>query len=84
MYCYIKLNLYICKVDKAQNKKNRVMKAQLLKTTIKNQTTSMLKTVAKQLINDFSEEGAIAFVFVLNELENRLTENDFVHFTDSL
>ena len=60
------------------------MKAQLLKTTIKNQTTSMLKTVAKQLINDFSEEGAIAFVFVLNELENRLTENDFVHFTDSL
>jgi hypothetical protein len=60
------------------------MKAQLLKTTIKNQTTSMLKTVARQLINDFSEEGGIAFVFVLNELEDRLTENDFVHFTDSL
>jgi hypothetical protein len=60
------------------------MKAQLLKTTIKNQTTSILKTVARQLINDFSEEGGIAFVFVLNELEDRLTENDFVHFTDSL
>jgi len=60
------------------------MKTEILKSTINTQSTSMLKTCALQLMNDFSEGAGIAFVFVMNELENRLSETEFLNFTDTL
>jgi hypothetical protein len=60
------------------------MTKELLTSTIKRQSTSMLKTAALNLMNDFSEEAGVAFVFVLNELENRMSESEFFEFTESL
>lgn len=74
--------MYICKV--INNEKTEIMKKELLTSTIKKQSTSMLKTTALNLMNDFSEEASVAFVFVLNELENRMSESEFFEFTESL
>lgn len=60
------------------------MKTEILKSTINTQSTSMLKKCALELMNDFSEGAGVAFVFVLNELENRLSETEFLNFTDTL
>jgi hypothetical protein len=74
--------MYICKV--INNEKTEIMTKELLTSTIKKQSTSMLKTTALNLMNDFSEGASVAFVFVLNELENRMSESEFFEFTESL
>jgi hypothetical protein len=55
-----------------------------LTAKVKSQSTAMLKTSARLLMNQYTEEAGIAFVFVLNELEERMPEAEYTAFCDSL
>ena len=47
-------------------------------------STNLLKDSAKGLAENFTEGAGVAFVAVLNELENRMTEKEYVIFCDAL
>ena len=51
---------------------------------IKSKSTSMLKTTAMLLMNNVEEGATLSFTFVMNELEDRMTEKDFCDFCESL
>ena len=47
-------------------------------------TTQQLKAAVVELSEKFDEESSIAFELALNELEKRMTEEDFVLFCDGI
>lgn len=55
-----------------------------MKSKISSQSTEMLKDVAKRLMNNFEEGSAIAFKYVLDELEARMPESEYVDFCENL
>ena len=55
-----------------------------MKSLIANQNLKTLQEMAKNLMSDFTNEATLIFTFVLNEIENRMQENDFIKFCDSL
>jgi hypothetical protein len=59
------------------------MKA-VIKTKIQGQATEVLKVIAKQLMTNYSEGAIIVFSEVLDELELRMSEEEFMIFTDNL
>lgn len=60
-------------------------RAEKLKFRIKKVSTEMLKNMAELLMNDTSQDGSgLVFVMILDELEQRLPEKEYVSFTESL
>ena len=55
-----------------------------MKKAIAAQSTEMLKDVAKKLMTNFEEGAAIVFCFTLDELEQRMSESEYVEFCDNL
>lgn len=55
-----------------------------MRSLIKEQTTDQLKEMAQQLKDNFEEGAGVSFVFVLDELEIRLPEKEYVEFCDTL
>ncbi len=51
---------------------------------LQNASSATLKEAAVQLNNNFSPEAANAFNIVLNLLEDRMTDTEFVTFCESL
>ena len=58
--------------------------ANKMKSLIVKQNLEMLKEIAKNLMSDFTTEATLVFTFVMNEIEDRMPENDFLEFCDSL
>ena len=58
-------------------------KAKLI-AKIKGQSTQLLKESAELLMDSYEDGAGVAFVFVLTELENRMTEAEYIEFCDSL
>lgn len=54
------------------------------KDKLSNQSLENLQEMAVQLMSDHRDEATAALDWVLDELELRLTEKDFVIFCDSL
>lgn len=55
-----------------------------MKNKIKSQPTSMLKEIAEKLTNDFDDSSDLVYDMVLNELETRLSESDFIAYVEYL
>jgi len=59
-------------------------KAKKIQLRIKQVETPMLKQMAAQLMDNTQEGSGLVFSFVLDELENRMSEAAFIEFTESL
>ena len=55
-----------------------------IKSRIKELTTETLKEMAAQLMDNFEDGAGVVFMYVTNELEERMPEADFVQFCDNL
>jgi hypothetical protein len=55
-----------------------------IQNTLKGIELSELKVMAKMLQNNFEEGSCVVFSAVINELELRMPEKDFVSFCDNL
>ena len=55
-----------------------------IKAKIKTQPTETLKEMAVQLMDNYEDGAGVVFVFTLDELEERMTESEYITFTDSL
>lgn len=51
---------------------------------IKEQSTELLKEMVNEVNNDLSKESDIVLMAILDELMERMEEEDFVEFCDSL
>lgn len=58
-------------------------KEKLIKA-IENKPTELLKQSAILLMDNFEEGAGAAFNFILDELEKRMTESEYINFCDSL
>lgn len=58
-------------------------KEKLIKA-IANKSTEILKQSAILLMDNFEEGAGVAFNFILDELEKRMTESEYINFCDSL
>lgn len=56
----------------------------LIKSKLVGKTTGYLKNMAKQLMADTQEGAGVVFVMVLDVIEQRMEENEFIAFCDSL
>ena len=65
-------------VSKKEELKNKMI------AKIQGKSTSQLKIMARLLVDDYSEGAGVVFVFVLDELEGRLSQVDYITFTDNL
>ena len=63
--------------------KSKIAKDKLI-NKIKELSTSVLKETAGLLMSRFDDGAGVAFVFVLDELEKRLSDEDFIQFCDAL
>lgn len=55
-----------------------------IKSLIVKQNLEMLKEMAKNLMSDYTTQATLVFTFVMNEIEDRMQENEFIEFCDSL
>ena len=55
-----------------------------MKSIIVKQNLEMLKEMAINLMSDYTTEATLVFTFVMNEIEDRMPENEFLEFCDSL
>lgn len=65
------------------NNKTMTAKEKLIKA-IANKSTEILKQSAILLMDNFEEGAGVAFNFILDELEKRMTESEYINFCDSL
>jgi len=70
------------KSEKMATQKDRLIEK--LISRIAAQSTEMLKDVAKKLMTNFEEGAAVSFKYVLDELERRMPEPEYVEFCDNL
>ena len=57
---------------------------QKMQNAVSAQPTETLKETAELLMAKQGEEAAISFVFVMNELESRMADQEFIDFCDAL
>ena len=55
-----------------------------MKKVTKSQPTETLKETAKKLMSDFRNGTSLSLDIVLDEIETRMSEDDFVKFCDEL
>lgn len=57
---------------------------EILTAAVAAKSINELKAAARLLMTDYSDGAGVAFAFVLNELEDRLTPEAYEAFCDSL
>lgn len=72
------------KEERGENEMEKQETIKKMREVIKTRTIEQLKEMAKILMNDFQEGAGIVFNFTLDEIENRISEKEFVEFCDSL
>jgi len=63
-------------------KKQEVVKK--IKGTLEMQSTEQLKEMARLLMTNYEDGAGVVFNFVLDILETRMTESEYVEFCDNL
>jgi len=66
---------------KEMNKQELVKK---IKGSLEMQTTEQLKEMARLLMTNYEDGAGVVFNFVLDVLENRMSESEYVEFCDNL
>ena len=80
--------MYLCNTKEKQTKKNKIMTTAEFQTIatnkLQNISTSELIIEVKKLANDFSNGADIVFNIAMDVLMNRLPENEYIEFCNSL